>query len=64
MLAESGAIRPGYQLKDLRLIEQPNGAAIPPGDYNAMVYLVFYDVKTNNRAMLESQLPVVISVHN
>lgn len=63
VIAESGAIRPGYQLEDLKLVEQPNGATVPPGDYNAMVYLVFYDIETNNRAMLESQLPVVISVH-
>ncbi|MEG2138761.1 MAG: hypothetical protein RRY64_08890, partial [Oscillospiraceae bacterium] len=63
VIAESNSIRPGYQLEDLRLVRQPNGAHIPPGEYNAMVYLVFYDVETNNRAMLESQLPVVISVN-
>ncbi|MEG1578009.1 MAG: hypothetical protein RR336_04510, partial [Oscillospiraceae bacterium] len=63
VIAESGSIRPGYQLEDLQLVEQPNGAKIPAGDYNAMVYLVFYDINTNNRAMLESQLPVVISVN-
>lgn len=63
VIAQSGAIRPGYQLEDLKLVDQPNGATVPPGDYNAMVYLVFYDIETNNRAMLESQLPVVISVH-
>ena len=62
ILAESGAIRPGYELSDLRLVKQPNGAVIPPGSYNAVVYLVFYDIATNNRAMLESQLPVVITV--
>ncbi|MDD3193897.1 MAG: hypothetical protein PHE47_08685 [Oscillospiraceae bacterium] len=63
IIAESGAIRPGYELSDLRLTEQPNGAVIPPGTYNAMVYLLFYDINTNNRAMLESQLPVEITVH-
>ncbi|MEG0091332.1 MAG: hypothetical protein RSA20_05895, partial [Oscillospiraceae bacterium] len=63
VIAESGAIRPGHQLEDLRLVRQANNATVPPGDYNAMVYLVFYDIETNNRAMLESQLPVVISVH-
>ena len=63
IIAESGAIQIGYQLENLRLVEQPNGAAIPPGEYNAIVYLMFYDIETNERAMLESQLPVVISVH-
>lgn len=63
VIAESGAIRPSFQLEDLRLVRQPNGAHVPPGDYNAMVYLVFYDIESNNRAMLESQLPVIISVN-
>lgn len=61
-IAESGSIRPGYMLENLRLISQPNGATIPPGTYNAVVYLIFYDIETNNRAMLDSQLPVVIEV--
>lgn len=62
VLAESGAIPPGYQLSDLRLVQQPNGAKLPAGQYNAIVYLIFYDTQTNERAMLDSQLPVVINV--
>lgn len=62
VIAESGAIRPGYQLENLKLVSQANGATVPAGSYNAIVYLIFYDVDTNNRAMLESQLPVVINV--
>lgn len=62
VIAESGAIRPGYKLENLKLVTQDDGAVIPPGDYNAVVYLLFYDIETNERAMLESQLPVVISV--
>lgn len=62
VIAQSGAIPPGYQLADLRLTAHENGATLPPGDYNAIVYLIFYDIDTHNRAMLESQLPVVISV--
>lgn len=63
-IAESGAIRPGYLLENLRLVDQANGATIPPGSYNAVAYLIFYDKDTNERAMLESQLPVVITVHD
>lgn len=62
VIAESGSIQPGYQMEELRMVNHSNGATIPPGKYNAMVYLVFYDIETNNRAMLESQLPVVIEV--
>jgi len=64
VIAESGAIRPGYALADLRLTVHANGAVIPPGNYNAMVYLIFYDINTHSRAMLESQLPVVINVRD
>ncbi|GEM_PF-429043 len=63
-IAESGAIRPGYLLENLRLVDQANGATVPPGSYNAVAYLIFYDKDTNERAMLESQLPVVITVHD
>lgn len=62
-IAQSGAIRPGYMLDNLRIVDQSNGATVPPGTYKAVVYLVFYDKSTNERAMLESQLPVVITVH-
>ena len=62
VIAESGSIRPGYQLQDLRLVEHVNGASLPPGKYNAVIYLMFYDIETNNRAMIESQLPVEIEV--
>ena len=54
---------PGYRLDNLRLMEQPNGAVIPPGQYDAIAFLIFYDIHTNSRAMLESQLPVAINVH-
>jgi hypothetical protein len=64
VIAESGAVPPGYQLENLTLAIQPNGAVIPPGEHSAIVYLIFYDVGTHNRAMLESQLPVTINVHN
>ena len=33
-----------------------------PGTYSAVIYLVPYDIETNSRAMLESQLPVTIEV--
>lgn len=62
-IAESGAVPPGYQLENLTLANQPNGATLSPGKYSAVVYLIFYDINTYNRAMLETQLPVYISVH-
>ena len=63
VIAESGAIPPGYQLTSLQLTDQPSGASLPPGTYSATIYLIFYEITSHNRAMLESQLPVTINVH-
>ena len=46
-----------------QLTKHLNGNVLPAGEYSATVYLVFYDVITHNRAMLETQLPVRINVH-
>lgn len=62
VIARSGAIKPGYQLDDLLLFDFVRNANITPARYNAMIYLQFYDVKTNKRALLETQVPVVIDI--
>jgi hypothetical protein len=64
VIAESGAIPPGHKLDALTLVAQPNGATLPPGEYGATIYLIFYDSVTNNRALLESQVAVTIHVSN
>ena len=63
VLSESGAIPVGYRLDNLILDAQPNGASLPPGRYPAIVFLIFYDRNTHDRAMLESQLPVILNVN-
>lgn len=60
-IAESLAIDPGYQIDDLQLTEFAKNNLVP-GTYSAIIYLVPYDMETNGRAMLESQLPVTIEV--
>ncbi len=62
IIAESGAIRPGYQLSDLRLVALDDGSTLPAGNYNAVIYLVYYDIDTGSRAMVETQLPVEIYI--
>jgi hypothetical protein len=64
VIAESGAVRPGYQLDSLQLTALPNGASLPPGEFGATAYLIFYDIDFHGRAMLESQFPVVLAVRN
>ena len=60
-IAESLAIDPGYQIDDLQLTDFAKNNLVP-GTYSAIIYLVPYDIETNGRAMLESQLPVTIEV--
>ena len=62
ILAESGAIPPGYSLENLTLDKQPNGSILTPGKHPAIVFLILYDIETHSRAMIETQLPVVVVV--
>lgn len=60
-IAKSLAIDPGYQIDALELTDFAK-ENLAPGTYSAVIYLVPYDIETNSRAMLESQLPVTIEV--
>lgn len=60
-IAKSLAIDPGYQIDALELTDFAKENLVP-GTYSAVIYLVPYDIETNSRAMLESQLPVTIEV--
>lgn len=60
-IAKSLAIDPGYQIDALELTDFARENLVP-GTYSAVIYLVPYDIETNSRAMLESQLPVTIEV--
>ena len=58
----SGLIPPGYQLPKLKLGKLPNGNSLPAGAYRAIAYLSFFDYQTNERAVINSQLPVLVVV--
>lgn len=60
-IAKSLAIDPGFQIDALELTDFAKENLVP-GTYSAVIYLVPYDIETNSRAMLESQLPVTIEV--
>ena len=60
-IAKSLAIDPGYQIDALELTDFARENLVP-GTYSAVIYIVPYDIETNGRAMLESQLPVTIEV--
>lgn len=62
VIARSGAIPPGYALNEIKLQPLQDGTILKKGEYKAIIYLLFYDTKTNERAMLNSQLPVLLKV--
>ena len=61
-IAESGSVPPGYEMGTLKLNTLEDGSSLPKGTYNAIVYLSLYDIKTNAKAMVNSQTPVKLIV--
>lgn len=64
IVAESGIVMPGYGIDKIQLTTLPDGSALPKGIYNAVLYMNFYDITTNEMAMVNSQSPVVLVVEN
>lgn len=62
IIAQSGLIEPGYQLESIELKALPNSKMLPKGTYDAIVYLKFYDRKSNEKAIMDSQLAVKVKV--
>lgn len=63
-LYESGAIPPGYNIGSVRLDKLPDGSTLAKGDYTAIVYLAFYNPDNNEKAMIQSQMPVMLRIEN
>ena len=63
-IGESGAVPPGYSLEQLKLHALPDGTVLPAGEYNAVVYMLFYDINSNERAILNSQVPIVLTIES
>lgn len=62
ILAQSGAILPGYELKQLKLKPLADGTVLPKGTYQAVVYLILYNMETNEKAMVNAQTPVTLVI--
>lgn len=61
-VGRSGTIPPGYELKTIKLSSLPDGSKLPKGTYNAVVYLTFYDIHSNQQAMVHTQSSVSLVV--
>lgn len=59
-ICETGLILPGYYLPQLKLLKLPNNRELPSGVYSGIVLMSFYDFKTNEKAIVNSQMLVTI----
>lgn len=64
LVAESGSIPPGYELDVLTLKSLPDGTTLTAGTYAAIAQLVFYDINTNECAMVNSELPISLVIES
>lgn len=61
-VSESGLVLPGYDLKKLVLSNLPDGTKLPEGVYSGIAFLNFFNSETNEKAMVNSQVPVAVVV--
>ncbi|WP_147576405.1 hypothetical protein [Dielma fastidiosa] len=61
-LAVTGRIPAGSSLMYLELKTLQDGTELPPGTYKAIIELTFYDTESQEKALLNSQLPVGIRI--
>ena len=62
IIAESGLIPPGHKLTTLELKALPDGTVLPKGAYNAVFYILAYDKDTNERAVVNMQIPITLTI--
>ncbi len=61
VIAQSGLIIPGYQIENLDLIKNA-AKSLVEGVYNGKFVVYYYDPETNERALVNSELPITITV--
>ncbi len=64
IIAESGLLAPGYKLSKLQLKVLPDGTVLPKGSYSAVYYILAYDKDTNERAIVNMQIPITLTISN
>ena len=62
VLFQSGSIQPGYRMVNTDISSDAADILIP-GVYNGMIKLYLYDVETNEREMLSTDIIVTITVN-
>lgn len=63
VIAQSGAIKPGYRLTTLKLAEGAKDI-LQVGGYDGKIVLYMYDAETDERAILNSEIIVTVTVND
>lgn len=63
-IAQSGLIKPGFQIQTMQLKALPDGTVLPAGEYSAVYYILAYNADTNERAIVNTQIPITITVNS
>lgn len=61
VIVQSGRLRPGYQVEALDLLEDAE-KMLSEGVYSGKFVIYYYDPETNERAMVNTEAPVTITV--
>ncbi len=64
IIAESGLLAPGYKISTLQLMALPDKTVLPAGNYNAVYNILAYDKDTNERAVVNMQIPITLTIQN
>lgn len=60
LIAESGILPPGYRVETLNASAE--GVTVSSGAYNGIFRLLFYNSETGERAIVNSEIPILITV--
>lgn len=61
IIAQSGRLLPGYQIKELDMYKGSEKLLVE-GVYSGKFVLYYYDPETNERAMVNTEIPVTVTV--
>lgn len=62
VLYQSGLIAPGYGVDVITLGNLPDGTGLPVGEYALSVLLEFYDMETNEKSAVNTEIPLEVTV--
>lgn len=61
ILVQSGTLKPGHQVTTLNLLDGAE-KQLSPGGYDGKLVILFYDETTGERAVVNTEIPVTITV--